>query len=447
MAVGPERDGNSRMAQPLLNHSRVDAFLKGERRPSMAEAVEGQPRKAAALDSADKGVAGGVGAEPRAVGAVEDPAFVVEVGADHQALLEHSAAVGPQLGHGGRIESDGAAALARLRLADQDVASRLDHRLHDPGAAGVEVDVAPAQADGLAAAHAGGRQQHPEAVEAIALFGRPGQELAEGAGVPGGHIGRLGTRPGWVGGVGRVPGQAAPADGIPEGPVEDDVDVGDRPRIEANELEALHRCGRGGCTPEEGSQRVLGDVSGRRHLLAELCGGVLQRHSGPAQLDGPVQDLRRVAGAGTVVGPPAGGQKLGVEAVQHAGVDLGQPGAADVGNDVVAHVALVGVERRRADGGLDGRQPVGQEVGNRLAGGLDVVASIKPGQEVDPGPLGVLLGGVAPSATAGVGGRSPDRGRARPSRTSGRRVAPPSRALNRPRRFRGPQPAAAGHRA
>ena len=39
----PERDGDRRVAEALLDDPRVDALLEGERRPRVAEAVQGQP--------------------------------------------------------------------------------------------------------------------------------------------------------------------------------------------------------------------------------------------------------------------------------------------------------------------------------------------------------------------------------------------------------------------
>ena len=63
------------------------------------------------LAAADEPAADGVGAEAGAVGFVEDEAFVGEVGADQEALLEHRSAVFAQDGDRGVVEGDRAAAL------------------------------------------------------------------------------------------------------------------------------------------------------------------------------------------------------------------------------------------------------------------------------------------------------------------------------------------------
>ena len=80
------------------------------------------------------------------------------------------------------VERDRPPAARRLRLADGHLAADLDDRLDDPQPAGVEVDVGPAQAERLAAAHAGRGEQHPQRVEPIAR--RPGTRRGTGAGSP-----------------------------------------------------------------------------------------------------------------------------------------------------------------------------------------------------------------------------------------------------------------------
>src|SRR3954451_24080903 len=102
VAVDPERDGNRRVAEPLLHDLRVNALLEGERRPRMSEAVDREAGESVARDAAQEGIAHSVRSEPRAVGLVEREAEVVEVRADEEALLAHAMAV--RLEHG-----DGAA--------------------------------------------------------------------------------------------------------------------------------------------------------------------------------------------------------------------------------------------------------------------------------------------------------------------------------------------------
>ena len=52
MAVDAEGDGDRGVAETLLDDSRMDALLKGERRPGVAEAVERETGEPVALDSA-----------------------------------------------------------------------------------------------------------------------------------------------------------------------------------------------------------------------------------------------------------------------------------------------------------------------------------------------------------------------------------------------------------
>src|SRR5690606_3455319 len=53
------------------------------------------------------------------------------------------------------------------------------------------------------------------------------------------------------------------------------------------------------------------------------------------------------------------------------------------------------VERRRAHGVLDGLQPIGQVLAERLLGRLDVLAPIELRQQIDTSPLGLALGAKA----------------------------------------------------
>ena len=102
VAVDAEGDRDRGVAEAFLDDPRMDALLQSERRPRVAEAVEGEPRQAALGDSAEELGADSVGSEAGAVGVVEDQALVGEVGADEQAFLEHQLAVLAQHGDGRR---------------------------------------------------------------------------------------------------------------------------------------------------------------------------------------------------------------------------------------------------------------------------------------------------------------------------------------------------------
>ncbi len=57
------------------------------------------------------------------------------------------------------------------------------------------------------------------------------------------------------------------------------VNVGDRSRVGALQLDAFHRRRRGRGSAEERGQGVLRDVGCRRHLVMKAGGRVLQRHA------------------------------------------------------------------------------------------------------------------------------------------------------------------------
>lgn len=90
---------------------------------------------------------------------------------------------------------------------------------------GLQVDVAPAQREQLAAAHAGARQEVPGDVQ-VAVVARPGQEVLELGGRPRMHLGRLGLLGGGrLGLVRRVASQWAGIHGLRERGAQDGVDV------------------------------------------------------------------------------------------------------------------------------------------------------------------------------------------------------------------------------
>ncbi len=70
--------------------------------------------------------------------------------------------------------------------------------------------------------------------------------------------------------------------------------------------------------------------------------------------------------------PVAGGEKLGVDGVERAGVKVPKPHRADAGEDVHPDHSPVGGDRRRRQGGLDGIEPLGEEVAQALVGGRSI---------------------------------------------------------------------------
>lgn len=74
------------MAEALLHNSWVDASLERQRRPGVAQAVEGEAPQAVPAYSAEEHLADCVWVEPAASELVEHEASVVEVGAHEQAL-------------------------------------------------------------------------------------------------------------------------------------------------------------------------------------------------------------------------------------------------------------------------------------------------------------------------------------------------------------------------
>ena len=137
----------------------------------------------------------------------------------------------------GRVEVD-EARLAALGVALDDLGALAcdpDHpgRPADPHRGLVEVDVAPAQRQGLAAAHAGVREHVPQR-EVVGVPAGPAQERGELPGGPRVHLRRLRLPGGGRRGVGgRVAGQAAGLHRGAERGRQDRVDVADGPRRQA----------------------------------------------------------------------------------------------------------------------------------------------------------------------------------------------------------------------
>ncbi len=115
---------------------------------------------------------------------VEHEVLVAEVRADEDPLFEHPLPMASQDGDRCAVECDRAPAAGCLRLADRHRAADLGDGLNDPNAAGVEGDISPAKADGFPPPHAGGGQQDPQRVKAVAGLTRLLEEGPERRGVP-----------------------------------------------------------------------------------------------------------------------------------------------------------------------------------------------------------------------------------------------------------------------
>ncbi|MFZ1489075.1 MAG: hypothetical protein WAS51_03985 [Ilumatobacteraceae bacterium] len=100
-------------------------------------------------------------------------------------------------------------------------------------------------------------------------------------------------------------------------------------------------------------------------------------------------------------------EEVGVEPVEHPGVDLLERHAAEGRDDVEADVPAVGLEGRRLDRRADGREPVvDEELAEGLAAWRDVGAAANTDAELVERRLGLGLGpdpaplGLAPLAVA-----------------------------------------------
>ena len=109
-------------------------------------------------------------------GAREHEAVVVSPAGAHP-LLELLTAPRPQHGDGPRVEVDRAPAVRRLHVGDVRAVLDRQDLLVDDEAGGVEVDVAPRQAEHLAASHAGVGGEEDRHVPLAVLDA--GEELAQ----------------------------------------------------------------------------------------------------------------------------------------------------------------------------------------------------------------------------------------------------------------------------
>jgi hypothetical protein len=157
----------------------------------------------------------------------EDQPGVLPAGADDQPFLGLVGSVLPERRCGCRVERQRPLALGGLGLGNVHLIVDLDTWLARGHAAGRQVDVDPAKSGDLAAPHAGGGEQHPGCVQAVAAH--VGQEGAELCGTPDLHLGRDDL--GRVGCVGDVAGDVSPTHGVLEGRAQGSMDV-------------LHRLGR-----------------------------------------------------------------------------------------------------------------------------------------------------------------------------------------------------------
>src|SRR4029453_2666429 len=84
-----------------------------------------------------------------------------------QPLLELPTPMLAEGGHGGRVESDRAAALGCLRFGDEDLVVDNHARAAGRYASGVQVDVDPTKSGYLPPTHAGGGEQQPGGVQPV----------------------------------------------------------------------------------------------------------------------------------------------------------------------------------------------------------------------------------------------------------------------------------------
>jgi hypothetical protein len=84
-------DGDRRMAEAFLHGRRMNPEFEGERRPRVAETVQGQPREPVSVNMPDDCGADSVRVEAQAVRAMKHQPVIGEVLPDEQSLLEHPA--------------------------------------------------------------------------------------------------------------------------------------------------------------------------------------------------------------------------------------------------------------------------------------------------------------------------------------------------------------------
>jgi hypothetical protein len=128
-----------------------------------------------------------------------------------------------QRSHRRRVQRQRPAALGGLGLGDDDLVVDDHPRPARRDAAGVQVDVDPAQPGDLTAPHARGGQQQPRRVQRVATHLI--QEGAELLGTPDAHLRRHPL--GQVGHGGNVAREVAPADGVSERGMQHAMDVSD----------------------------------------------------------------------------------------------------------------------------------------------------------------------------------------------------------------------------
>jgi hypothetical protein len=144
VGVGGEHDGG--VAHHVLHHLQFHPSGQGERGGTVAQVMQPDRRQPGGLGE-DAEVAGEpVGGQRVAAEAGEDVAAVMVAG------LVLAGAVGAQRGDGGVVQGDDAGAVAGLGRAGDHVPVVLLQLLGDDRDTLVEVDVAPAQPGGLAAA-------------------------------------------------------------------------------------------------------------------------------------------------------------------------------------------------------------------------------------------------------------------------------------------------------
>ena len=179
------------------------------------------------------------------------------------------------------IEGDDPSPLGRLGLAEDDLAARGDQGATHRESGCLQIDVLPAQPQGLAAPHAGQSQQVPEA--AVALFlGRPKEGL-QLRGAPGPHLMGATPQARRVGGIGWIAHQAAPAYRVAQGAVQTAVHVMDRHGGEATLAVLAPRGGELGIEAVEGGTaqplQLHGTDEGHDVAVHMLDVGVVGRRS------------------------------------------------------------------------------------------------------------------------------------------------------------------------
>jgi len=140
-------EGGRGVAESLAHDLDRNTRFQEQAGVAVAEVVETDDGQPGAGDQAVEGLAEQVGVDRRALGAGEHEPVVLVLLPEGETFFELALPPGAQDGDGSWVEVDRPAARAGLDIRDLEGVGDGDDRLVNREAAGVEVDVLPAQAE------------------------------------------------------------------------------------------------------------------------------------------------------------------------------------------------------------------------------------------------------------------------------------------------------------